>query len=742
MKKITILTAVLLSFINLFAQDFIEVTSFNSLVQLPQGGTTEITWNSLGVNNIKIEYATSYNFDFENPNEWNTIVTSTPANTGTYQWSLPDKIISNARIRVSAVENSAISDINDINLSTYDAINNPKELKIVYPNGGEFLVAQEKFQNITFKSLNTSSEAVLEFSSDAGQTWSKIDDLYYNGNILSYVYPSLKSYNWLIPNINSTQCKVRIKDKADNTIIDESDGVFTIQPNASYIEVTSFNSLVQLPQGGTTEITWNSLGVNNIKIEYATSYNFDFENPNEWNTIVTSTPANTGTYQWSLPDKIISNARIRVSAVENSAISDINDINLSTYDAINNPKELKIVYPNGGEFLVAQEKFQNITFKSLNTSSEAVLEFSSDAGQTWSKIDDLYYNGNILSYVYPSLKSYNWLIPNINSTQCKVRIKDKADNTIIDESDGVFTIQPNASYIEVTSFNSLVQLPQGGTTEITWNSLGVNNIKIEYATSYNFDFENPNEWNTIVTSTPANTGTYQWSLPDKIISNARIRVSAVENSAISDINDINLSTYDAINNPKELKIVYPNGGEFLVAQEKFQNITFKSLNTSSEAVLEFSSDAGQTWSKIDDLYYNGNILSYVYPSLKSYNWLIPNINSTQCKVRIKDKADNTIIDESDGVFTINGATTTSSNNMLYKNDFVKLFPNPCQEMVNINSAENIEVYCICTLNGSLIKQAYVNSKQFSIQLDNLEKGMYLLHFRSKEKLIFKKIVKQ
>jgi hypothetical protein len=252
------------------------------------------------------------------------------------------------------------------------------------------------------------------------------------------------------------------------------------------------------------------------------------------------------------------------------------------------------------------------------------------------------------------------------------------------------------------------------------------------------------KWKTIIASTPANAGSYQWNVPNEIILDTRIKITSVEKNAISDINDMDFKTYDAVGNPKDLKIVYPNGGEFFDTVGVFQNITFKNLNNNNvEGVLEFSSDAGQTWVDIkENLYYNGNpfpIVNTLFGAM--YTWRIPNINSTQCKIRIKNKSDNSIMDESDDFFTISGATTSSAN-QLYENNFVKLYPNPCKNNLNIETNDIVDSYCLYSLNGRLIQQNSVNRKKFSIQVDNLGKGTYLLFIKNDKKQFFKKIVKQ
>ena len=118
-----------------FSQPFVEVLSLNETKSLPINSIKTIHWNSDGIDNVKIEYAANFNFIFENPNDWQTIVNSVSASSGTYQWMVPDGSISYGRIRITDVNNGNVYDINDMDFSTYDPVAFPKNLEITSPNG-------------------------------------------------------------------------------------------------------------------------------------------------------------------------------------------------------------------------------------------------------------------------------------------------------------------------------------------------------------------------------------------------------------------------------------------------------------------------------------------------------------------------------------------------------------------------------------------------------------------------------
>ncbi|MBI2419723.1 MAG: T9SS type A sorting domain-containing protein, partial [Ignavibacteriales bacterium] len=103
-----------------------------------------------------------------------------------------------------------------------------RNLQLVKPNGGEVLTANTNAR-IFWTSSNSTYLKIL-FSSNSGSTWD---------TIMPSILASLTNLSVELPNINSTQCKIKVIDKFNPQIFDESDGVFTIQ-------------------GGGVQITWQN----------------------------------------------------------------------------------------------------------------------------------------------------------------------------------------------------------------------------------------------------------------------------------------------------------------------------------------------------------------------------------------------------------------------------------------------------------------------------------------------------
>lgn len=93
---------------------------------------------------------------------------------------------------------------------------------------------------------------------------------------------------------------------------------------ASSLTVTSPNGGENWGRGTTHNITWTSSGIVAVKIEYWEGW---------WVPIVDSTPANTGTYSWTIDPFIgaVAASEVRITAVEDPSVSDTSDNTFSIF---------------------------------------------------------------------------------------------------------------------------------------------------------------------------------------------------------------------------------------------------------------------------------------------------------------------------------------------------------------------------------------------------------------------------
>ena len=94
----------------------------------------------------------------------------------------------------------------------------PPVLTLIDPNGGETLLTGRRYM-ITWQSQGYIDEVKIEYSSNNGSNWTKIATDPNNTG----------SYNWLVPEVTSDQCLVRISANSYGWIVsDESDSAFKI----------------------------------------------------------------------------------------------------------------------------------------------------------------------------------------------------------------------------------------------------------------------------------------------------------------------------------------------------------------------------------------------------------------------------------------------------------------------------------------------------------------------------------
>ncbi len=196
--------------------------------------------------------------------------------------------------------------------------------------------------------------------------------------------------------------------------------------------------------------------------------------------------------------------------------------------------------------------------------------------------------------------------------------------------------------------------PAGGETwytgfskNISWSSVSVENVKLEYST------DNGSSWNVISASTPASAGTFAWTIPAASSSQCLVKVSDVAGNALAAVNAVAFTIAPA----PDIVITAPDGGETWVVGST-QNITWVSKSSVSNVVLDYTTDGGSSWN---------NILSSISGYAGTYAWTVPNTISTNCKVRVSDVANSATFSVSAKPFSIAEAKV-----VVLTEDFVKL----------------------------------------------------------------------
>jgi formylglycine-generating enzyme required for sulfatase activity len=88
---------------------------------------------------------------------------------------------------------------------------------VISPNGGEELIAGNSYM-IQWETMEGIADVNIVYSINNGQDWNDVNN----------TVPNTGSYEWVVPEVTSNQCLVRISDVNDANIFDTSDDVFTI----------------------------------------------------------------------------------------------------------------------------------------------------------------------------------------------------------------------------------------------------------------------------------------------------------------------------------------------------------------------------------------------------------------------------------------------------------------------------------------------------------------------------------
>jgi hypothetical protein len=275
----------------------VTVTSPNGGENWLANSQHNITWTSQIITNVSIEYSTN------NGSNWVSVIASTPASGGTYNWTVPNTPSTECLVRISDASNATINDISD-NVFTIAPL-----LTVTSPNGGENWIGNST-RNITWTSQNITNVSI-EYSTNNGTNWI---------SVIASTPAAGGSYSWTVPNTPSTQCLVRISDASNASINDVSNATFTITAAPiSMVTVTSPNGGEIWEAGTNHNVTWTRQAVSQVKIEYSTN------NGSGWTLVVASVPAVAGSYNWTVPNTPSTQCLVRISDASNASVNDISD---------------------------------------------------------------------------------------------------------------------------------------------------------------------------------------------------------------------------------------------------------------------------------------------------------------------------------------------------------------------------------------------------------------------------------
>jgi hypothetical protein len=474
------------------ADTSITVTAPNGGEQWLVGSTHAIQWSSINVSgNVKIELSTNGGVTFP------TVLFASTADDGTENWTVSGPTSTQARIRISSLSSPSVADTSDANFAIV-----PPSITVTAPNGGESW-GIGSLQNIAWTSNGVSGNVKIELSTNGGSTFP---------TVLFASIANSGTQSWTVAGPANGTCRIRVSSVADPTIRDSSDANFTIvQPT---VTVTVPNGGESWGIGTSQSIQWSSSNLTgNVTIELSRNGGTTFSDVLFANTV------NDGTESWTVTGPATTQARIRVSSVNDPTIADTSNANF----VIIQPT-VTVSAPDGGEVWYIGSS-ESIQWSSANLGGNVKIELSRNGGATFSEV---------LFASTANDGNEAWTVTGPITGLARIKVSSVSDPTIADTSNANFSIaQPG---ITVTAPNGGETWTIGTSQTIQWTSVGVSGaVKIELSTNGGATFPT-----TLVAGT-ANDGAEDWVVSGPVTTQARIRVSSVDSPTVQDVSDANFS---------------------------------------------------------------------------------------------------------------------------------------------------------------------------------------------------------
>ncbi len=178
-------------------------------------------------------------------------------------------------------------------------------LNLTYPNGGEDWLVDSVYC-IQWESISFDDSVKIEYSLDAGYTWSTMAETTTNDGECC----------WMVPDTPSDSCLILISDVDNGIPFDTSDDYFHI---LNYINVMSPNGGESWFVGNSYDILWYSVSTkDSVKIEYS------LDAGENWSAIAETT-TNDGAYSWTVPETTSDSCLMRISDIVDGIPVDFSD---------------------------------------------------------------------------------------------------------------------------------------------------------------------------------------------------------------------------------------------------------------------------------------------------------------------------------------------------------------------------------------------------------------------------------
>lgn len=428
----------------------VESTAGTFTVVQPNGGedwqigtVQQVRWTSTGITGlVRIELTRNAGVSY-------ATITDSTANTGVYPLTITGPATTQARIRVSSFVDPVLADSSNalFSISTVPSAT----ITVVSPNGGENWQVGT-VQNIQWTSSNLSGKVKIELSRNNGQVFTALVD----STIDTGTFP------WTVAGPATTAGRVRISSIVNGSVVDISDGAFTISLPPS-ITILQPNGGENWQIGTTQIIQWTSVNVSGkVKIEVSR------DGGQSYASIIDSVD-NTGAFDWVVTGPTTVSARMRITSIVFPAAVDVSDNSFTVTPA----PSVTVVVPNGGEVFQIGS-IDTIRWTSGGVTGNARIEISRDGGSTFTVIDPAAQNIGVYAWRVTGPRTGLGRVRVVLSPPGLPSVADTSDNdfvisalsvvapdTVVSGASATIVVRPPANYV-VTLANLFVR--NGGKT--------------------------------------------------------------------------------------------------------------------------------------------------------------------------------------------------------------------------------------------------------------------------------------
>jgi len=571
--------------------------------------TYSIQWDKVGnINNVELHY--SINGGIAGGGGYTSclpaascLIASVPSSPTNYNWTIPDTIAANVRVRVRDANNYNVWDESDVAFAIRGSAT------ITAPTGSSVWIAGDQ-HTIRWDRIGTIGNVDLSYSVNGGSYTSIATGVASSS-------PTDNTYPWTLPTTSIVSNNVKVKIDGTNLVAPIITPSFTVKGKLTLTYPTATN--VEVTLGDTLTATWNVAGdIGPVKVEFTSD-------GASWYTVTSTAPQN-GPYGFVLDTPVTTlataGAKVRISDADDASVTSESD----------NPFLVKpllaVTRPAGGESWIVGVN-ENILWDYKGSNVAQV------------KID--YYKDGVLrgSVVNPTANDGNhaWLIPDdIQPTpNLKIHVSSLPTNdpwAVTAISNGLFQIIASLNMVTPGDATGIKWRVGSTGNQILWNAIGsVANVKLEY--SVNGD---GGPWNLITASTPSGSGTnlsYPWDIPaaTPIVKDlARIRISDAGNPNVYDVAQADSSFL------ANFTFTAPVSGNVWVAQSSNSiQWTTPQAGVPATVKLEYDLGSGAGWQLLPESFATPN--DGIVTNGGSQPWLLGTELSTAARLRISDPND-------------------------------------------------------------------------------------------------------